>query len=149
MEPQKLQPDLDHATVGRPSSLRAEAAGMLAVTTFISTIQKFTNCSTGVLQVTFHADNKALITRRTDHDSHKTPFANQWSLPEADLIESIFAFQTEHKINATTLHVKGHQDANAKLEDLTTPEQMNVKADALANQCHSECPLSQFCATQI
>ena len=60
------------------------------------------------------------------------------------MIEAIHECQTEHRIKATTLHVKGHQDSTTKVKDLTMPAQTNVKADALANQCCSKCQLSDL-----
>ena len=90
------------------------------------------------MTVKFHADNEALITRRNDHTNCKTPFANQWPLPEADLLESICKCQQESHMTAMTLHVKGHQDETTRIEHLTIPAQMNVKADSLAEKHHEE-----------
>ena len=44
---------------GRPSSLRNEAAGMLAASIFLSMIQEFTNNTFVEIEVTFLADNNS------------------------------------------------------------------------------------------
>ena len=81
---------------GKPSSMRAEAEGMLAITIFLGATQEFINFTCGPIKVNFHADDKALITRRQDHDNCDIPFSNQWSLPEADLIESTYTRQQQY-----------------------------------------------------
>ena len=81
--------------------MRAEAFGMLAVSTFLGVINDFTNYSMPPLEVQFYADNKALITRMTNHKEYDVPFANQWLLPEADLIEEIYQCHQTKKIIAT------------------------------------------------
>ena len=58
---------------GNISSMRAEAMGMLSVTTFIGTVLKFTNFSLESLEVTFYADNLALITRMQQHTNYDEP----------------------------------------------------------------------------
>ena len=141
---------------GKSSSMRAEAMGMLGVTIFIGTVQEFSNYSLGGLQVSYYADNKALITRRNDHDHYETPFANQWLLPEADLIEEIFNQQKQHKITAITTHVKGHLDDDNSVSDLEIHKQMNVEADQLANDYYNDgepsnlqAPLLPSCSSQL
>ena len=49
-----------------PSSMRVEAAGMLAITQFLGTVRQFTNSARGNLEVKFCSDNKASVTGRND-----------------------------------------------------------------------------------
>ena len=117
---------------GRPTSMRAESAGMLAATIFLSTIQKFTNGSLGTLQAKYFTDNQALITRMNHHQQFVEPFVNTHLIPDYDLTEEIYMLQQRHNIKVTFSHVKGHLDDKHELATLAQEERMNVEADALA-----------------
>ena len=75
---------------GRPSSLRAEAHGMLAASIFLGMLQEFSNWSFTPLQVDFLADNSSLILRESNHLNYQEPYVNCTLDPEFDLKEQIF-----------------------------------------------------------
>ena len=95
---------------GRASSLRAEAAGILAASIFLGMIQKYTNYYLQNLQVKFMADNDGLIRKEIEHLGYTYPYPNITLEPEFDLVEEIYATHKKYQITASFKHVKGHQD---------------------------------------
>ena len=122
--------------------MRAESAGMLAATIFLSTVQKFTNGSLGSIQANYFADNQALITRMNQHQQFVEPFVNTHLIPEYDLTEEIYMLQQRHNIKANFDHVKGHLDDKKELAALAQEERMNVEADAAATLYYEKGPPS-------
>ena len=115
---------------------------MLAVSTFLGMILKWTNFHFEEIQVTFYADNKSLIDRQQQHLNYQVPYPNMTLGPEYDLLEEIFSIHSTYKIKAQFQHVKGHQDERKKFENLSIPAQLNVKADNLASRFYREGQLS-------
>ena len=127
---------------GRPSSLRSEAAGMLAASLFIAMIQEFTNNHFDSISIHFMADNMELINRQSLHLNYTNPYPNMTLKAEFDLTEQIYDTHQKYKIIATFTHVKGHQDDDATYDDLSLEAQLNVDADELAEQHYSTGPQS-------
>ena len=125
-------------TNGRPSSLRSEAAGMLAVSIFLGMIQKWTNFHFEQIPITMYADNKSLITRQNEHLQYEATYPNSTLAPEYDLTEEIYCTHRKYNIEATFCHVKGHQDDDQDIDDLTLPARLNVYADRLASRFYKE-----------
>ena len=133
---------------GRPSSLRSEANGMLAVATFLCMIQQFTNYTFKPLQVNFFADNLSLIKRMNIRQTFKTPYTNMTLQPEYDLTEQIHRQLIAHHIQPTFNHVKGHQDDTNAKSKLPLPAQLNIEADLLATQFYKEgAPSTPYAST--
>ena len=145
---------------GRPSRLRSEAAGMLAVSIFLGFIQEWTNYHFQEIPITIYTDNKILITRQTNHLEYTNPYPNCTLTPEYDLTEEIFVTHSNYNIKATFCHVKGHQDDNQDIEDLSIPAKLNVYADKLAScfykeghkskpQVHETPPIKHICSYKV
>jgi len=128
---------------GRPSSLRSEAAAMLAVSLFIGMIQEFTNFAFTNIQVTFAADNLSLIRRHNDHLEYTCCYPNTTLASEFDLTEQTYQTHRKYNIEATFVHVKGHQDSTQEVHSLSLLAQMNVEADHLAGMYYAKGPLSR------
>ena len=96
---------------GRPSSLRSDASAMLSASLFIGMVQVFTNFAFSSIQVIFAADNSALIRRQTERLGFTNCYPNLTLASEFDLTEQIYVTHKEYHIEATFVHVKGHQDA--------------------------------------
>ena len=127
---------------GRPSSLRSEAAGMLAASLFLAMVQEFTNFHFDPILVQFMADNMELINRQSLHLMYTHPYPNMTLKAEYDLTEQIYNTHQKYRIKATFTHVKGHQDDDAIYDDLSLEAQLNVDADELAEKYYSSGPQS-------
>ena len=75
---------------GRTSSLQGEALGMLAVSTFLGMLQKFTNYDLGTITVSFYADNSSLISCQCQQQEYERPYMNATLALEYDLTEQIY-----------------------------------------------------------
>jgi len=115
---------------GRGNSLRAEGAGMLSVTMFISILTEHFKMKS--FKVVCIADNAELIRRCRSHQHYKEPYPNETLRSEFDVTEQIYVTQTRHNINATFKWVKGHQDKKIRKNDLPLEAQLNIEADELA-----------------
>jgi len=117
---------------GRGNSLRAEGAGMLSATMFLSLITKYLKIEP--LTVVCISDNAELIRRCKAHQHYKDPFPNETMRSEFDVTEQIYKSITESKTKATYRWVKGHQDNDTAYMDLPLEAQLNVDADELAGE---------------
>ena len=122
---------------GRPSSMRSEGQGMLAVSLFLAMIQLYTN-STDTIKIEFKSDNQELINRQNLHKGYTIPYPNATLKAEYDLIEQIYQTHRDYNIKGSFSHVYGHQDIDTKLDKLPLDAQMNVEADALAEEYYSK-----------
>jgi hypothetical protein len=121
---------------GRGNSLRAEAAGMLSATMFLSILCKYLQVP--VFNVVCISDNAELIRRCRAHLQYKEPFPNETLQSEYDVTEQIYRTQATHNIKATFYWVKGHQDKNKTYEELPLEAQLNIDADELAGEFQDE-----------
>jgi hypothetical protein len=99
---------------GRGNSLRAEAAGMLSATMFLSILCNYLDVP--VFNVVCISDNAELIRRCKAHLHYKEPFPNETLRSEYDVTEQIYRTQAAYNIKATFYWVKGHQDNNQTYE---------------------------------
>ena len=121
---------------GRGNSLRAEAAGMLSATMFLSILCTYLDIQ--VFNVVCISDNAELIRRCKAHLHYKEPFPNETLKSEYDVTEQIYRTQAAHNIKATFYWVKGHQDKNNTYLELPLEAQLNVDADELAGEYQEE-----------
>ena len=119
---------------GQPSSLRAEASGMLSSLLFIMILQSQYNCVFHQDKLGFMADNLELITRLNDHCRYTKPYPNTSLGAEFDLTKQIHLLHTEHQLPSTFRHVKGHQDRTTEYSKLDLPAQLHCDADKLAGR---------------
>ena len=97
---------------GRPSSLWAEASGMLSSSLFITIFQTHYHCKFQSDKLGFMADNLKLITRLQDHQQYIIPYPNTALGAEFDLTNQIQLLHKEPNLPFYFQHVKGHQDKN-------------------------------------
>ena len=129
---------------GRPSSLRSEAAGMLAATLFFALLHHWQQLDLPSLEFHFYADNMELIQRQQDHKTYIDPYPNATLKAEFDLVEQIYLTIQKYQLKAIFRHVKGHQDDKCEYKDLSLESQLNVDADALAAAAYSKSPQSTY-----
>ena len=121
---------------GRGNSLRAEAAGMLSATMFLSILCNYLDVP--AFHVVCISDNAELIRRCKAHLHYKEPFPNETLKSEYDVTEQIYRTQAAHNIKATFYWVKGHQDNNKNYDELPLEAQLNIDADELAGKFQDE-----------
>jgi hypothetical protein len=121
---------------GRGSSLRAEGAGMLSGTMFLSLVIQYLKIEP--LTVVCISDNAELIRQCQAHKHYRDPFPNETLRSEFDMTEQIYKTQKEFNINASFQWVKGHQDNDTFYADLPLEAQLNVDADELAGEFQKE-----------
>jgi hypothetical protein len=121
---------------GRGNSLRAEAAGMLSATMFLSILCNYLHIP--VFNVVCISDNAELIRRCKAHLHYKEPFPNKTLRSEYVVTEQIYRTQAAYNIKATFYWVKGHQDNNKTYEELPLEAQLNIDADELAGEFQEE-----------
>ena len=114
---------------GRGNSLRAEGAGKLSDTLFLSIISAYFDQE---FKIVFISDNAELIRRMNAHKYYKEPFPNETLLSECDVTEQIYSTQVSCKVKPTYVRVKGHQDDNEQYDDLPLEAQLNVDSEKLA-----------------
>ena len=92
---------------GRGSSLRAEAVGMLSISTFIALMAKHRNRED--IKIVYVSDNLELIRRSKEHSNYTSPYPNNTLSAEYDITKQIYIMNKTYMINATFQHVYGHQ----------------------------------------
>ena len=118
---------------GRGNALRAEGAGMLLGTIFLSILSNYLNQE---LKITFISDNAELIRRMNAHKQYTEPFPNEPLWSEFDVTEQIDKMPVSCKVTPTYVWVKGHQDDTDMYDDLPLEAQLNVDAEELAGIFH-------------
>jgi hypothetical protein len=111
-------------------SYRAEAYGLLSVTTFLHLLETY---FTHPLQpTTIWCDNQSIVNTVNKLTSRKRPeFPNETLRPSWDILQAICRNFKLHP-DFTLSHVKGHQDNLSDPSDLPFPAQLNIQADSLA-----------------
>mmetsp|Transcript_21360 Transcript_21360/g.48164 ORF Transcript_21360/g.48164 Transcript_21360/m.48164 type:complete len:307 (-) Transcript_21360:187-1107(-) len=124
---------------GRPSSLQAEASGILSSSLFIMILQSQYHCIFHQGKLGFMADNLELITRLNDHRRYTKPYPNTTLGAEFDLTKQIHLLHTEHQLPSSFRHVKGYQDQTTDYAKLDLPAQLNCDANQLAGRYYYHC----------
>ena len=93
-----------------------------------------TSAATGIDQATvqlysqsLHCDNKGVIS----HGNEPTTTLRS-EQPQADLIRLLKSYTRDLPCNITWIHVKGHSDDHIPFEELSLPQQLNIRCDELA-----------------
>lgn len=122
---------------GQPmTSHRAEFIGVLSWMIFIHRYSDFFSLST-YCTIAAHCDNLSVV-NSTNKIHHRK--LNEALDPDYDIaceVRHLFVELMQY-FPTTIQHVKGHQDSNTPIAQLSWPAQLNVKADELADKGH-EC----------
>jgi hypothetical protein len=109
-------------------SYRAEAYGLLSITTFLHLLGNYYNHQVPPTEICY--DNMALVNTVNRKIVRNRPeFPNETLQPSWDLIQAICA---TIKLHPDVHHVKGHQDNLGDVRELHFPSQLNFQADLLA-----------------
>ena len=122
---------------------------MLSAFLFIGMIQVLTNFAFPSIQVTFAADNISLIRRQTDRLGFTNCYPNLTLASEFDITEQIYMTHKKYHIEATFVHVKGHQDSTNAIHRLPLLAQLNIEADKLTGLYYLKAPLSTTLASVL
>jgi hypothetical protein len=116
-------------------SFRSKGYGLESASRFIVELIDYFHISPNEHTWKFYIDNKAMI----DHmESYNSAIRHsQWNLrSNADITNQ--ANKNLHKIPATFIHVKSHQDSGKDIDKLAFKAQLNILADALATHQREE-----------
>jgi hypothetical protein len=118
-------------------SFHSEGYGLESASRFIVELIDYFNIVPNEHTWKFYIDYKAMIDRM---ESYNLAIRHsQWNLrSDADITNQ--ANKNLHKIPATFIHVKSHQDSGKDIDKLTFNAQLNILADALATQQREEMP---------
>ena len=120
---------------GNPNSYRAEGYGLLSVHRFLYHL--VTQFQVNVRPSSVRCDNKALV-NRVNNSPSRLQDAHPNSTLDAEWDTLMQIWETLQNFEAhnrpATSHIKGHQDKDKPYAELSLPAQLNVDADALANQ---------------
>ena len=105
---------------------------MLAATVFISLVRSFTQKSS--INTRNFSDNQELIRQLILRSEYTTPFPNETTKGEFDLIEQIHLTSKESNVNASYGWVRGHQDRMKNDGDLSTEARLNIHCNFLAGK---------------
>lgn len=116
-----------------PRSFRAEGQGMLSVACLLRRLIQWT-CTTEPITGVLATDNTGLIHRVKSQGQLKYPVPNATFKPDWDVVQAIVDTLSTCSIEASYVHVKGHQDDDTPLEELGLLAQLNVEADKYAGE---------------
>jgi hypothetical protein len=137
---------------GPISSLRAEAYALLSGVVFLKHLHHYLKIPLTRFTITMVTDSANLITRLTTRRKYPQCYPNETLRTNWDVIEQLH-IEMQHLPHIPTLEwVRGHQDKNRPLVDLTPQARLNVQADRLAASvrlCHPHTPLSLPSATAV
>ena len=105
-------------SMGRGSSLRAKGDGMLFTTLFASIV----------------AHEYSSERQCKEHLEFEVPYPNTTLRAEYNIIEQIYQINKLHEITALFHWIQDHQDRNKDIDKLPIEAQLNIGADALANE---------------
>lgn len=111
-----------------PRSFRAEGQGMLSVVCLLKRLIQWT-CTTDTITGVLATDNTGLIHRVSSQGKLKYPVPNAVFKPDWSVVQAIVDTVQSCSIEATYVHVKGHQDDDTSVEELSLLAQLNVEAD--------------------
>jgi hypothetical protein len=112
-------------------SYRAEAYGLLSITTFLHLMGNYYNHQVPPTEI--WCDNMAVVNTVNRKIVRTRPeFPNETLQPSWDIIEAICATMKLHP-DVSLHHVKGHQDNLRDVIELSFPSQLDVQVDLLAN----------------
>ena len=114
-----------------PRSFRAEGQGMLSVVCLLRRLLEWC-CSSETITGILATDNTGVIDRVRSQSQLKYPIPNAVFKPDWDVIQAIVQTQQSFSISTTYQHVKGHQDDDTPLDELSLLAQLNVEADKYA-----------------
>jgi hypothetical protein len=114
-------------------SFRAEAYGMLSVLCYIVHLFRYFNTPLPAhLHLTLWSDNQALIEKVTLLLGLSRPiFPNETMEPSYDVLQAIVS-RLKELSGAQVDWVKGHHDRDISMDEMSTQERLNVRADKLA-----------------
>ena len=125
------------------TSHRAEAWGMLSVSTFLHHLFQYTHDSNDEPQIrlscTFLSDNSGLVQRVQQRLSYNVPYPNATLAPDWDILEQIN--QVIRQLKFQDIHIKwirGQQDDGS--QELSVAAKYNILADSLADLAFYEIP---------
>jgi hypothetical protein len=115
-------------------SHRAEAYGLLSITTFLHLLEQYYNHQVPPTEI--WCDNMAVVnTVNRKIVRTGSEFPSETLQPSWDLIQAICATIKLHP-DVSLHHVKRHQDNLRDVRELPFPSQLNVQADLLATTVH-------------
>lgn len=119
-------------SMGRGSSLQAEGDGMLSGAIFLSIVAA--EYPSEVCSINYVSDNFELIKQNNEHLDFDIPYLNTTLQAEYNIIEQIYRLNKEHGIRSSFHWVKGHQDQNKNVNELSIEAQLNIAADSYASR---------------
>jgi hypothetical protein len=116
------------------NSFRAEAYGLLSVSTFLHLLA--VRYQQQIPPTIIWCDNLSVIRTVNNINSSMRPaFPNETLRPSWDVLQAI-CHQLSNLPDITIQHIKGHQDTTTRFQDLPFPATLNVEADKLASSFH-------------
>ena len=105
---------------------------MLSATLFASIVAD--KYSSETCNIKYISDNQALIRQFKEHLEFEVPYPNTTLRAEYNIIEQIYQINKLHEITALFHWIQDHQDRNKDIDKLPIEAQLNIGADALANE---------------
>ena len=117
-----------------PGSFRTEASGMLSPLLFLLNLRNYFNLNC-IQHIHQYTDSDSLILRINDRKQTPPWSARAFMKSEIDLeMQIIQTLKLLSPKKHTLEHVKGHQDANISIDNLTWKAKLNVYCDHLATR---------------
>jgi hypothetical protein len=110
---------------------------MLAVPSFLKHLLQWTQC-TSIVTGIFATNNTRLVAQVQSQLKLKHPVPNSTFKPDWDIVQAIVKAYQSTTIDATFVHVKGHQDQKVPFYKLPLLAQLNVEADRHAGTYPAE-----------
>ena len=115
----------------KPSSFRAEGYGMLSLARFLYRLFHYCN-RLDELEMLFGCDNQGLLQRILALTNQSFANPSTTMAPDWDIVQAIVQTFRLLPVMPAITHVKGHQDDNAAIENLSILARSNCAADKLA-----------------
>ena len=121
-----------------PSSVRAEAYGLLSYLQFLYRISQYTH-SPLPIETILYTDSTSLIAKIGEIEQEPYFFPNTTMDPDCDVLQQIITSRRLFPSLPVLRFVKGHQDVDCPYVTLSVPAQPNIDADHLAGS-YTPCP---------
>ena len=127
-----------HGNISTITSHRAELYGLTSVITYLLHICTYYKLNTSLVKAKLYCDNSECV-QKVNNALKVLRGTTRYMKADYDIESVLRQTVSTLKADIKAQWIKGHQDENTAIEDLSHPAQMNVAADELAEYAYEVC----------